>query len=83
MEKQSVEKNTNMLSDVTSNKWVISIIVSIVVAIIIGIILWFVNPTFVQNEEGKPDATKVVLWSIAITVFLWIIWFGISYCGRK
>ena len=48
MEKQSVEKNTNMLSDVTSNKWVISIIVSIVVAIIIGIMVYSDHSVFMD-----------------------------------
>lgn len=77
--KDRVEVSTsNFLADWTSTTWVWVIVVPIIVACLLIILV----PSFVKTtEDGKKlDHYSVVLWTLIISLIVWILFFGFAKC---
>ncbi len=46
--------------------------------------LYFISPSFVKTDDGMEKVlskTKVLCWTIAITLLLWAVMYGYSFYG--
>lgn len=58
-------------------------IAGIVAPFVILILLYFLQPSFVQKQDGDKyvrDGRKIFYWSMAMTLILWLGFYLYSYC---
>jgi hypothetical protein len=74
----SKTENAKGMMDWTSTTWVWVIVVPIVVACLLIILV----PSFVKtvDDEKKLDHFSLVLWTLVISLIIWILFFGFAKC---
>jgi len=81
-EKLTSEKNKSL------NKYFSkTVIAAILTPIIIYILLYFIQPSFVESEDDsgsvEKDNRKVILWTIGVSVVVWICIYLFKFCKNK
>lgn len=71
---------------VSSKEWCFPtlMIAGIAAPFLLLILLFFLQPSFVQRQEGDKyvrDGRKIFYWTVAITVILWLGMYLYSYCN--
>lgn len=71
---------------ISSKEWCFPtlMIAGIAAPFLLLILLFFLQPSFVQRQEGDKyvrDGRKVFYWSIAMTLILWLGMYLYTYCS--
>lgn len=82
-----IESYEKLTDDKSKTKISKTLIVSILAPIIVFILLYVIQPSFVESEDDsgtiERDNRKVLLWTLGVSVIIWICLYLFKYCKSK